>query len=364
MSRVYRTFGSALLCLEVLALAQAAAAQIASKEGTGPVHVMTEPPIPSGANRRVTINVTVMDSKGMPVPGLTQQDFALFDNKKPTPITSFEAFGSAQTPARPDEVILVVDAVNLEFQYVAYTRQEMEIFLRENEGHLAAPTSIFVASDTGVSGLSEPSANGIALADALDQNQSGLRMVGKSAGIWGADERFQVSLQMFMSIVQNAAARPGRKLIIWIGPGWPLLNSVRFNEPSRKLEQQFFDAIVQISTAMRQNNITLDSISAGMPDSTTFIYQSFLKGVKSPNDADTPNLGEKVIAAQSGGIVIPPEFNLPGDIQKCIDDASVYYRLSFDAPPADKPNQFHSLEVKVGGRKLETHTNVGYYDQP
>jgi VWFA-related protein len=354
-----------LLCLQILVCAHAAPAQENyPKASLGPVQPQAEPTVPSGTNRRVMIDVTVTDSKGMPVPGLAQQDFTLLDNKKPMPIASFEAFGNAQTPARPDTVILVVDAVNLEFRYVSYARQELDHYFRENEGHLAAPLSVFVTSDTGVSGLGEPTTNGIALADALGRYQGGLRMVGRSAGAYGADERFQMSIQMFMSILQYAAGRPGRKLIIWIGPGWPMLSGPRFNGPSQKSQRQLFEAIVRISTAMRQHQITLDSISAGFPDALTFLYQSYLKGVKSPDGADTPYLGEKVIADQSGGIVIPPSFNLPVDIGKCIDDASVFYRLSFDAGPADKPDQYHSLEVKAGKRDLKAMTNTGYYDQP
>lgn len=363
LSRVYRIFGSTLFCLQILVCAHPAAAQ-ANVPTAGPVQPAAEPPIPSGANRRVSIDVAVADKKGMPVPGLAQQDFTLLDNKKPASILSFQAFGSAQTPARPDEVILVVDAVNLEFRYVAYARQALDTFFRQNEGHLAEPVSIFVTTDRGVSGLSTPSTDGNALAAAFDGFQNGLRMIGNAAGAWGASERFQLSLQMFMNVVQNTAKHPGRKLIIWIGPGWPLLDGPAFNSLSAREERQLFGAIVQISTALRQNHITLDSISAGFPNSFTFLYQSFLKGVKSPNQAVPSDLAEKVIAVQSGGIALPPRFDLPGDIQRCIDGASVFYRLSFDAPPAEKPDQYHSLEVKIDRANLKAFTSTGYYDQP
>jgi hypothetical protein len=172
-----------------------------------------------------------------------------------------------------------------------------------------------------------------------------------------------MSMQKFMNIVAYAAKLPGRKLLIWIGPGWPMLGGPAIVWPP-KTEREFFNTIVQMSAVMRQNNITLDSISAGIPGPQTFYYQSFLKGVKSPNDVDSANLDEKVMAVESGGIVIQPNFDLPGDIQKCIDTASVFYRVSFDAPPTEKPNQYHSLEVKIDKHGLKAYTNTGYYDQP
>jgi len=364
LSQVYRNFCFLLVCLPLLLIAPPAAAQSTlppSQSGSAPLPASSTAPSNSG---RLTIDVSVIDAKGAPVPGLTQSDFTLLDDRKPVPIASFQAFGGAQSPARPDEVAVVLDAVNLEFRYVGYARQQLDKFFRANEGRLSQPMSLFVTSDRGVTGLPQPTANGVAIADALDSAQIGLRFVGRSAGLYGADERFEMSLRMFMQIAQTLAQQPGRKLIVWIGPGWPLLNFVGLNAPSPQTAQQYFDAIVRISTVMRQNHITLDSISAGFPNALTFEYESFLKGVKSPDQANAGNLGEKVIAVESGGIVFAPEFDLPGDLQRCIDDASIFYRISFVPPPADKPDQYHSLEVRPARRGLKVLASTGYYGQP
>ena len=117
-------------------------------------------------------------------------------------------------------------------------------------------------------------------------------------------------------------------------------------------------------TEMRQDQVTLDSVSTGMPNQTTYDYEAFLKGVKSPNEASAGNLAEKVIAVQSGGIVIPPDSNLQGNIGKCIDISSVVYRITFNAPAADKPGRYHTLAVKIDRRGVKAYTNTGYYDQP
>ncbi len=363
LSRVYRSFRFLWLCLPVLGFAPCASAQY-PKPSLGPVPPAAASSAPSGGNRRVTLDVSVADDKGNPIPGLAEQDFTLLDDKKPVKLLSFQAFGTAQTPARPDEVIVVVDTINLEFRYVAYMRQELNKFYRMNEGRLGEPQVLYFVSDTGISGLPSPTTDGNALASALDNYQNSLRPINNSAGIYGADERFQMSFQRFLDIVNSLTAQPGRKLIVWIGPGWPMLGGPAFNSPPPKLARRYFDAVVHVSTVMRQNHIVLDSVSAGLPDPDTFYYESFLKGVKSPYQADSVNLGEKVIAVQSGGIVIPPDFNVSGHIAQCIDTASVYYQLSFDAPPTEKPDQYHSLEVKIDRHGLKAYTSTGYYDQP
>lgn len=353
-----------LFALPLLAISPCASAQASPpRPAAAPAQPSTGSATLPGDSRRITINVSVADTKESPVPGLTQKDFSLFDNKKPVKILSFQALGNAQAPARPDELVLVVDAINLEFQYVSYARQELEKFLRSNEGRLTQPTVIYVVTDDGISVLGDPSTDGNAIADAFDKYRNGLRAIGRGS-IYAAFDRFSMSVQKFMSIISDAASQPGRKLVIWIGPGWPMLGGPAVLEPPPRTQRQYFSAIVGLSTTMRQNQVTLDSVSAGMPNPYTYYYESWLKGVKSPNDANIANLSEKVIAAQSGGIVIPPDFGLGANIGKCIDLSSVVYRLSFDAPPTEKPDQYHALEVKIDRRGLKAYTNTGYYNQP
>ncbi len=77
---------------------------------------------PSGPDLFVAVNVT--DKSGKPFPGLEEQDFTLFDNKRPQKITSFEARrGSNANQSPPVEVILLLDDVNNAITNVAFERQ-------------------------------------------------------------------------------------------------------------------------------------------------------------------------------------------------------------------------------------------------
>jgi len=67
----------------------------------------SSPPSPAAPTlkvyfRETIVDVTVTDSKGNPVHGLTQSDFTVKEDGKPQPIHSFEEFGNAApTPAPP-----------------------------------------------------------------------------------------------------------------------------------------------------------------------------------------------------------------------------------------------------------------------
>jgi VWFA-related protein len=164
-------------------------------------------------------------------------------------------------------------------------------------------------------------------------------------------------------LAAHEAARPGRKLILWVSPGWPLLSGPEM-QLTVKQEQQLFDDVVSISTQLREANVALYSIDPlGTADigSRTFYWQSFLKGVSRPSQAQVGNLGLQVIAAQSGGLVLNSSNDVTGELRKCVADNGSYDELTFDAPIDDRPNAYHQLEVKVDKPGVMVRTRQGYY---
>jgi hypothetical protein len=90
----------------------------------------------------------------------------------------------------------------------------------------------------------------------------------------------------------------------------------------------------------------------------------YLQGVDSVQNASLMNVHRKVLAVQSGGRVMGRTFYLLGEIESCVREAGVFYRLSFDPPRADRPDEYHELNVQIGRPGLKARTNTGYYDQP
>jgi VWFA-related protein len=177
----------------------------------------------SDVGSRIRLNVVVNDKSGKPVSDLQQQDFQILDNKSPQQILSFEAVGGTHAKD-PLEVILIIDAVNLPYTRVAYARDQLKRFLRQDNGALAWPLMIGFLSDSGLELQGVPSRDGNALAAYLDQNQTGLRTVNRSQGFWGRDEQMQLSVNAFEQLSQYAGRMPGRKIVICLSPGWPMLS--------------------------------------------------------------------------------------------------------------------------------------------
>ena len=320
--------------------------------------------MPKKTDGRIHLDVVVTDKSGKPVTGLDLNDFTLLDDNQPSKILSFKAIdGAVQKADPPVEVILLLDTVNLPFGQVSIARQQIDKFLRQNGGHLAQPVSILVLNDKSLDAQGQPSTDGNAQAEAFSQIETRLRPSTLTAGTYGAVERFLMSLKTLRGIANFERVKPGRRLLIWVGPGWPMIGGIYIGRSDAGRQADFMK-IVEFSTRLREARVSVYSVSFGQSDEVTTLYRSFLKGVKTADDASATNVALKVLAVQSGGRVLGPDGDITAQINSCIEDAQAYYTLSFDPPRASGPNEYHDLKVQIDKPKLTARTNTGYYNQP
>jgi VWFA-related protein len=269
MSRFGSVFFILPLCLPISAFAQQSAAPGAVLKPPAMAAPQTSAlspragaeSAPKHAEGQIKLDVVVTDKSGKPVSGLKLEDFELLDNKLPATILSFQAFDAiVQKADSPVEVILVIDTVNMPFTQVSNVRQEIAKFLLENGGHLAEPVSLMVLTNTGVSAGRQPSSDGIELAAEVARQDVRLRSETRAAGVYGAIDRFQLSIKMLTNIAASEAKKPGRKLLIWAGSGWPMLTGPNI-ETSAKGQREIFNTIVQLSDKLRQARISVYSVA-------------------------------------------------------------------------------------------------------
>lgn len=319
----------------------------------------------------IQINVVVADKSGQPVAGLDQRDFTLLDNRQPQQILSFRAFnGSSIKPEPPVEVVLLLDTVGEPSKLASEQQQGVEEFLRQDGGHLAQPVSIFRLSDAGLWILARPSSDGNALAAEVSDN-SNPQLVRSARGDKSVDPPSLLALKGLGAVATLERQKPGRKLLIWIGPGQGTGTAARFDVGMDG--QHLFDAIVWFSTLLREAQITLYDVSKGGSAAGMVHDESTVKGVESVRQANIRGLDRTVLALQSGGRVLgyrddPPNHtvisSLVAQIENCVEEARIFYTLSFDPELAAHASEPHELNVLVAKPGLEARTNSGYYDQP
>jgi VWFA-related protein len=317
-------------------------------------------PAPQPADNRIHLAVQVAPKSGPEVPGLTQQDFTVLDNGAPQTIASFHAYTGHDSPV---VTLVVIDAVNTSINNVDYGRLELEKFLKSESGELAHPMAIAVLNDTGIQTLGPLSMSGADLNAQLDKAQVALRSLTRSGGFYGAAERSQISLRAIGGITNAMASRSGRKLVIFISPGWPLLSGANV-ELDGKQEREILDSVAATNYGLMKAGISLYSIDplgtkdAGLHD---VYYKNFLKGITKLSDVHYGALGLQVLAEQSGGLALSENNDVASEIRKCIADGDSYYEISYVPPAATEQNQFHKIEVKVAKPDLVARTRMGYY---
>jgi VWFA-related protein len=346
----FARFAAALLA----ALSALSLAAFAQAPQPGPLQ-------PSSAPRATSIkfDVVVQTKGGQPVATLQQQDFTVLDNKSPRPITSFRAVTPTDEPV---EVILYLDAVNTPYELLAQIRNGADKFLKEKEGVLAHPTTVAVLTDDGPQMGNRFSSNGMELSDDLERRQIGLRKITRSTD-WSDIDRFEIGIKAIHQLIAFAANLPGRKIVVFISPGFPLLSGPTAQITAKQHHDIFGDAIF-LSTQLRQNNISfydINPIGVAEPMYTANYYQTFLKGLAKPDDAQFASLSPQVLSVQSGGLTLVSSNDLAGMIETCLRDADSWYRISFDPLPSEKPNEYHHVEVRVDRPGVIVRTRDGYY---
>jgi len=337
------------------------------------------------ANHRVTLLVQVTDSSGKPVQGLSEHDFTVLDNQQPRSLLSFTAVRGATVPA-PPHVILVLDEINDSSAGLAWARKGIQELLR-SEAQLPWLTSIAVLSQAGLqiggaSNKTDALSHQLSLlAPTLDpencryDNSDDLRSA--ATALRGSvdfdrstmspdclNSHFVQSIGQLRNFAAGQVQVPGRDLMIWLGPGWPLLTGPGFRPDSDENKQNFFDNLVQLSNSLRESQVTLDAISRRDAAPWLGLREAVLdKSVAQAADASATSLALQRLARQSGGQVIEEKAHLAGAIARCMADANAWYALSFNSPPATEV-QLHSISVQIDRPGVSARADTGYYDEP
>jgi len=346
------------------------------------------------AAHRITINVQVADSAGKLVPDLAAADFTLFDNNQPRKIVGLHMMnGEAMSDAT--EVVIVLDAVNSTAPELKEERDAIFNYLAHGHGPLPYPTSFalwfnghlkgaapttdrnalgraFVSltknvhsnSCSPVDGSVEQAAEGGG-PGALQQGGIGQRAIGVAECL---RVHFKDSISALDGIAQQQKTIGGRTILIWIGPGWPILSDVEFGQLTPRAHAGFFDEVAEVLRDLREAQVTLDAVAP--PDGTRqkelarVDEKALIEGTNSMRDAGPPSLALPVLAAQTGGRVLTASRDVIADLNSCIRDADSYYAVLFEAMPASSPHEFHRIEMKVSRPGLEVRTMTAYYAEP
>ena len=365
-----------LLCLLAFVHVQRADGQLETSQVPVQATVSSEPVMmqangpPEGL---IHLDVVATDRAGRPVSGLAAKDFTLSDNGVTQKIVSFETSNEASDEnERLTEVVLVLDEVNLSNVQFELVKEESIKFLRQNGGHLAQPASVYWFTAVGLYASAKPTADGNALADDVAHHRSPRELWkvprNRDPHATAASERYRLwdrDLQTVYTIAIERRDKPGRKILVWLGFGWPARGPLEHGDTA-------FESLVELSTRIREARLVISQVTTWSdPLISNFDYTDYVAGLRTLSDRKksdaedrVPRFALPVLALQSGGLVLDASPGIVRGIGECVQDASEFYTVSFDPPPAAQPDEYHDLKVQINAPGLSARTNTGYYDQP
>ena len=352
------------------------------------------------ATRLVEVGVIVHDRTGRPVPGLTADDFRLYDNGKQERVEFFriesgEAPAEEPAPAAPGEfsnqrarragtvTVILFDRLNTAWQDQVMARQSIIGFLRQLTPedrvalYLLESNSVRVVHDftrdarallRALARVDATTSRELAAAneDPLPAPETGDLRLDAEIAAWLRDtsemvaaeftgRRAEATLSALEAIAGRLAGVTGRKNLLWVSSGFPRVLT------DQGFTNTFSVEMRRATVAINNANIAIYPVDArGLVGA--FTPQSATRG---PSFATMsmvrPNIDTMLtLAADTGGRAFYNTNDISGAIRRAIDDGRVTYVLGYYPSHERWDGRFRELKVKVGRPGVEVRHRRGY----
>ncbi len=316
-----------------------------------------------------TIDVVVADSAG-PVSDLAPSDFTLLDRGRPAKIRTLHNSHAASEPG--PEMIFVLDAVNLSPQQLTQAESSLVRFLQRNNGRLDSRCLLYRLTRDGLFSSLRPVVDGALLVEEVEQKRA-------QWNIWKLDQRTlnsfspwesgvprnRLSLRALGAISIDQRDVPGRKIVVWIGPGWPVNGSdIRFDE------------VTELYTRLREARITLDNVNVWPIPDQSWNPDNHLEAPRSQKEMQPAQMALQAIATHTGGLVLDSsaainrdlDQDLDRDIARCLHSEHSFYTVTFNPPHTVQVDEYHDLRIELRSQAarpgITVRTLAGYYNEP
>jgi len=359
------------------------------------MRLSAQPPQPTTAptlkvySRETIVDVTVTDSKGNPVHGLTQSDFTVKEDNKPQPIRSFEEFGNAVPPTAPTKLPPNV-YTNLQ---PPTSSGATNILLLDflNTAPLLSPTCCGVSDPTGA-GVNMMGAVDLALAARAEHlvKQEAMKYLstmppGTRVAVMGMstnlrllqgftsdpallraavdsmqpyvdghadngpqlcselDTRIHATLEVLNQIAADSSTTKGKKNLLWFSIGVPALANPSARPQCMPDYQSDLDKTYGLLMAAQ---VTLYPVDArGLPPIPSYVQPAGIPGFE--QQVATEQLAMEAWAEATGGAAFYNSNDIAGEVSKAIDKGANYYTLSYVPPGQKYDYAHHSIKVAV-----------------
>jgi VWFA-related protein len=349
--------------------------------------------------RVVEFPVTVLDVSGNPVRRLTAANFAVYDEKRKQPITSFDVvdFADAQgsaiapmTPAARRSFVLLFDLGFLSPRALSRAQDAARRFVNQSVGARDLVAVVTVHPDHGFRFLTAFTTDRLLVASAIDNpvsfrssdplqlanqtvewsdrepagSQSGAESIADPSSrdlalpAGSNDPAIRQRVEHEIDSIDNLARSlrmvPGRKQVVLLSEGFDthLLQSAGTHdskEPAATNSQ-----IDRMAERFRTSNVVLDAID----------MQDVRVQNKPAGTAIRANASLFLMSRPTGGEVLQNSNELRADFVRLLHHQEIVYTLGFHVPD-NAPGMFHNVSVKLvnAPEGARVSQGAGYFER-
>jgi VWFA-related protein len=337
-------------------------------------------PVIRSVTRYVVLDVVVNDAQGHPVSGLAAADFTILENGHAQKISLFDPQNAAgassvaavsesmppkkessprdtPAPATQPQTILVLDELNTVSQDMMFGLLQLKKFLASQPAVLSQPTSVLTFSKSGLETVVKPTRDHNKILDAVNHIELELpshQVVFDSGSVQGGLSRLSTTLIAMDEIALSRGAQRGRKNLIWIGNGFPILSSIStFPEESQRAGLYVQETI----NWLQETETTVYTIDPRGLEVAPWSYGPTL----GPAGLLTGELVFENVATRTGGIIFRGLNDTAAQIGSAASDGAHYYTLAYYPTDGRFDGKYRKIEVKVNRPGTTARTQSGYY---
>jgi len=346
------------------------------------------PPVFKVNSRIVVLDVVVHDKKGNLVSGLSKGDFAVTEDGVPQAIRSFETTEQHRmpAPAAPGEAqvrstadlkkigdapvtILVLDELNTPWQDMSSVRQALEKYLAAQPAVMVQPTALMFVGSNKFAVIQDFTQDRTAMQAALKKHFPSLpTQLMLDDGSAQAAPRMSQTLGSLVQIAEATQSYPGRKNIIWVGRGFPSLNSQAVDDDEAM--QKIYEGIRKTTSKMMAARVTLNTIDPTMlSPAIDDDEDDLVETLSSDNQGQGLQTGGDVnftaLAPATGGRTFWLDNFVDKEIATSMADGNTYYTLSYSPTnKAEDPKALRKIHIIMRDPSLKATTRDGYFAEP
>lgn len=334
----------------------------------------------------VVLDIVVTDRDNHTVPGLSAKDFSVTEDKVPQKINLFQAPSEhAMPPAVATSgktgdalvrasgsaplTLLLLDEISTSPEDLYYARHQTADFLSKQPATLQTPTTLLALTGKRLRVLADYTTSRDQLLAAVKADKEppawyvlrDRQVRYETTGLVTSFNRLRTYLSTLTELAHATEAHPGRKNVIWIGPGLPALNSLQAND--RTARDTIREAILRCSTSLLHARLTVSTVDPkGLVVGTTELIVPSAAGtiITNGGDAALDELSFEQLALQTGGQVRRMRNDVDAEIRDTAASGAEYYTLSYYPTDKEYNGKYRQIRVTLADGNLRAHTRAGY----